>query len=83
MTGMRVNVVTTNPSLILKSGRPFKEVALEILSIVDGPISLEVTALDCDGMLREGRELAELHKNVVVKVPLIPEGPKTVRLVTS
>ena len=78
-----VDGVTTNPSLIMKSGRPFKEVALEILSIVDGPISLEVTALDSEGMLREGRELAKLHKNVVVKVPLIPEGLKAVRIFTS
>jgi transaldolase len=78
-----VDGVTTNPSLILKSGRPFKEVALEILSIVDGPISLEVAAVDCEGILKEGRELAKWHKNVVVKVPLIAEGLKAVKIFTA
>ena len=73
--------VTTNPSLIMKAGRPFKEVALEILSIVDGPISLEVAAVDCEGILKEGRELAKWHKNVVVKVPLIAEGLKAASLI--
>jgi len=78
-----VDGVTTNPSLILKSGRPFKEVALEILSIVDGPISLEVASVDCEGILKEGRELAKWHKNVVVKVPLIAEGLKAVKIFTA
>lgn len=74
-----VDGVTTNPSLIAKEGRPFKDAIREICGIVDGPISAEVTAIEADGMLREGRELAKIHHNVVVKVPLIPEGLKAVR----
>jgi transaldolase len=74
-----VDGVTTNPSIVAKSGRPFKEVVLEILGIVDGPISLEVVSTDAAGMLVEARELAKLHGNVVVKIPLIAEGLKAVR----
>jgi transaldolase len=74
-----VDGVTTNPSIVAKSGRPFKEVILEILGIVDGPISLEVVSTDTAGMLGEARELATLHRNVVVKIPLIAEGLKAVR----
>jgi transaldolase len=74
-----VDGVTTNPSIVAKSGRPFKEVILEILGIVDGPISLEVVSTDAAGMLVEARELAKLHRNVVVKIPLIAEGLKVVR----
>lgn len=66
--------VTTNPSLVAKTGRRFRDVLEEICSIVDGPISAEVTALDAEGMLREGRELAKIHQNIVVKVPMTPEG---------
>ena len=69
-----VDGVTTNPSLVAKEGRSFREVLLEICNIIDGPISAEVVSLDTDGMVKEGRELAKVHKNVVVKVPLIPEG---------
>jgi transaldolase len=75
-----VDGVTTNPSLVAKEGRPFKQAIEEICQIVDGPISAEVTAVDTEGMLREGRELAKIHPNVVVKVPLIPEGLKATRV---
>lgn len=66
--------VTTNPSLVAKEGRDFHQVLREIVAIVDGPISAEVTAMDRDGMLREGRDLARIHPNIVVKVPLTKEG---------
>ena len=74
-----VDGITTNPSLIAKEGRPFREIVAEILSIVDGPISLEVVGTEAPGMLAEARELAKLHKNVVVKIPLIAEGLKAVK----
>jgi len=66
--------VTTNPSLVAKEGKDFRQVLREIVSIVNGPISAEVTATDRDGMVREGRELAQIHPNIVIKVPLIKEG---------
>mgnify|MGYP001133412531 FL=1 len=67
--------VTTNPSLIKKSGRDFKEVVAEIASICDGPISAEVTAMDTAGMIEQGRALkAELPENVIIKIPCTPEG---------
>ena len=66
--------VTTNPSLIAQEGRDFLQVLREIVSIVNGPISAEVTATDRDGMVREGRELAQIHPNIVIKVPLIKAG---------
>lgn len=75
-----VDGVTTNPSLIAKEGRPFRDIVAEILTVVDGPINLEVVSTDAPGMVAEGRELATLHKNVVVKIPLIAEGLKAVRL---
>jgi transaldolase len=75
-----VDGVTTNPSLIAKEGRPFRDIVAEILTVVDGPINLEVVSTDAPGMVAEGRELAKLHKNVVVKIPLIAEGLKAVRL---
>jgi len=68
--------VTTNPSLIKKSGRPFDEVAREICSLVPGPVSLEVTSIECDGMLSEADKLLKYGENVVIKLPLIPEGLK-------
>jgi transaldolase len=74
-----VDGVTTNPTLVAKEGRSFRQTIEEICQIVDGPISAEVTAVECEGMLNEGRELAKIHPNVVVKVPLIPEGLKAVR----
>jgi transaldolase len=66
--------VTTNPSLIAKSGRDFREVIAEICAIVDGPVSAEVIALDADGMIKEGKSLAKIAKNVTVKVPLTVDG---------
>ncbi|NPB07947.1 MAG: fructose-6-phosphate aldolase [Aquificae bacterium] len=75
--------VTTNPTLIARTGRPFKEVVKEILDLVDGPVSLEVVSLDAEGMVREGRILAELGENVVVKIPMTPEGLKAVQILES
>lgn len=72
--------VTTNPSLIAKEGRDFKEVVREIADIVDGPISAEVISLDAEGMVREGRELAEIHPNIIIKVPMTGEGLKAVKI---
>ena len=66
--------VTTNPSLIAKAGRPFKDVIAEICGIVAGPVSAEVTALDAEGMIREGKELRKIAKNVAVKVPMTWDG---------
>jgi transaldolase len=71
--------ITTNPSLVAKEGRPFREIVDEILHLVDGPISLEVVATDYQGMLGEARTLAKIHENVVVKIPLIADGLKAVR----
>jgi transaldolase len=78
-----IDGVTTNPSLLAKGGKPTKQAIAEICEIVDGPISAEVVATDKDGILKEGRELAKIHKNVVVKVPLIEEGLKAVRIFTA
>ncbi len=78
-----IDGVTTNPSLVAKTGLPMKDVIQAICEIVDGPISAEVIALDLDGMLREGRELAKLHDNVVIKVPLVADGLKAVRAFKS
>ena len=74
-----IDGVTTNPSLIAKSGKDFHTVIKEICEIVDGPISAEVVALDAAGMLKEGRELAGFHKNIVVKVPLTEDGLKATK----
>jgi transaldolase len=78
-----IDGVTTNPSLLAKAGRPTKETLLAICEIVDGPISGEVLATDFEGILTEGRELAALHPNIVVKVPLIEEGLKAVKTFTA
>jgi transaldolase len=78
-----VDGVTTNPSLIAKSGRKFKDVIKEIVSIVDGPISAEVLSLDAPGMIKEGRELAKIHNNIVVKLPMTPEGLKACKALTD
>ncbi len=78
-----VDGVTTNPSLIAKSGRKFKDVIKEIVSIVDGPISAEVISLDAPGMIKEGKELAKIHKNIVVKLPMTPEGLKACNALTD
>lgn len=74
--------VTTNPSLVAKEGRDFKEVVKEIAEIVHGPVSAEVVALDVDGMLEEARELAKIHENVIVKVPMTKEGLKAVKILS-
>jgi transaldolase len=71
--------VTTNPSLVAKEGRSFKEMLVEICNIVDGPISAEVVSLEADAMVKEGKGLAKIHKNIVVKVPLIAEGLKATK----
>ena len=77
--------VTTNPSLIAKEGRAFEEVIAEIASIVDGPISGEVkaTTVDAEGMIAEGREIAGIHKNMVVKLPMTTEGLKACKQLTA
>jgi transaldolase len=75
--------ITTNPSLVSKEGRSFREVLLEVCGIVDGPISAEVVSVEADAMVKEGRELAKIHKNIVVKCPLIPEGIKATKRLTS
>jgi transaldolase len=75
--------VTTNPSLIAKTGRPFRETIKEICSIVKGPVSAEVVSLDTEGMLREARELAKIADNIVVKIPLIKNGLKAVKKLTE
>jgi transaldolase len=71
--------VTTNPSLVAKEGKDFRKLLEEICAIVDGPISAEVISTDFDGIMKEGRELSKIHKNIVVKVPLIKEGLKAVK----
>ena len=77
--------VTTNPSLIAKEGRDFNEVIAEIASIVDGPISGEVkaTTVDAEGMIAEGREIAKIHPNMVVKIPMTVEGLKATKVLSS
>jgi transaldolase len=79
MLGM-VDGVTTNPSLVAKEKKGFDKVIRDILDIVDGPVSLEVISLDAEGMVREGRKLAKLGSNVVVKVPMTEEGLKATRI---
>ncbi len=75
--------VTTNPTLISRTGRPFKETIEEICSIVKGPVSAEVVSTDTEGIIKEGRELAKIADNIVVKVPLIKDGLKAVKALTS
>jgi transaldolase len=75
--------VTTNPSLVSKEGRPFRTILEEICRVVNGPISAEVVSVDMDGMLKEGRELAKIHKNIVVKLPTILEGLKACKRLTG
>lgn len=75
--------VTTNPSLVAKEGKNFRELLDEIIKIVDGPISAEVLAVDYDGIVKEARALSKIHHNIVVKVPLIKEGLKAVRTLSD
>jgi transaldolase len=78
-----VDGVTTNPSLLAKTGRGFEVVLREICAIVDGPVSAEVVSTDAAGMVEEGERLARIHRNIVVKCPLIAEGLKATRLLTD
>lgn len=78
-----IDGVTTNPSLIAKEGRVFEDVIKEITEIVDGPISAEVVSLECEGMLEEARELAKIHKNIVIKLPMTKEGIKACKKLTD
>ena len=75
--------VTTNPSLVAKEGRDFNEVIKEITEIVDGPISGEVISEDADGMIKEGREIAAIHKNMIVKIPMTAEGLKATKVLSK
>jgi len=75
--------VTTNPSLIAKEGRDFKEVVTEITSIVDGPISAEVISLEADKMVKEAQELVKIHPNIVIKIPMCAEGLKATKRLTE
>lgn len=74
-----IDGVTTNPTLIAKEGRDFREVVKEICEIVDGPISAEVVSMKSDEMVEEAQDLAKIHKNIIIKVPLMPEGLKTIK----
>jgi len=78
-----VDGVTTNPSLVAKEGREFKGLITEICEIVDGPVSAEVVSVETEGMVKEAEELAGLADNIVVKIPLIEEGIKAVRILTD
>jgi len=75
--------VTTNPSLVAKEGKEFKTLLKEILEVVNGPVSAEVISTDFDGIVKEARELSSIHHNIVVKVPLIKEGLKAVKFLSS
>ncbi|OGM03047.1 fructose-6-phosphate aldolase [Candidatus Woesearchaeota archaeon RBG_13_36_6] len=78
-----IDGVTTNPTLVAKTGRDFASVANEIIKIVDGPISLEAVSEDARGMIREAEELSKIHKNVVVKIPMTAEGLKAVKVLSK
>lgn len=78
-----IDGVTTNPSLIAREGRQFKDVVREICEIVDGPISAEVISLESEGMVKEARELSQIHKNVVIKIPMTAEGLKAVKTLSA
>ena len=75
--------VTTNPSLIAKEGRDFEEVVKEITTIVDGPISAEVISMESEKMVEEAKELAKIHPNIVIKIPMCAEGLKAVKILTA
>lgn len=75
--------VTTNPSLVAREGRDFKELIKEICDLVDGPVSAEVVSTDTQGMIKEARDLSEIADNIVVKIPLIADGLKAVKVLTE
>lgn len=75
--------VTTNPTLVAKEGRDFRQVIQEICAIVDGPISAEAVSLDAEGMVKEARDLSKIHRNIVVKIPMTPEGLKAVKVLSK
>lgn len=78
-----IDGVTTNPSLVSKENREFSGLIKEICSLVNGPVSAEVLSLEAGGMLKEARELSSIHENIVVKIPMLPEGLKAVRTLTQ
>ncbi|NUN94007.1 MAG: fructose-6-phosphate aldolase [Verrucomicrobiae bacterium] len=78
-----VDGVTTNPSLVMKSGVPFRSLLEEIVKIVDGPISAEVVSTKADGMIQEAEGFAKIHRNIVIKIPLIVEGLKAIRTLAA
>lgn len=80
---LRLDGVTTNPSLIMKEGKDYNKTLAEICKIVDGPVSAETIALDAAGMFSEGKQFAKIHKNIVVKVPMTPEGMKACRMLSE
>lgn len=78
-----IDGITTNPSLVSKENREFRGLIKEICSLVNGPVNAEVIALDAEGMVKEGRDLSSIHENIVVKIPMLPEGLKAVRTLTQ
>ena len=78
-----IDGVTTNPSLIAKTGKDFKTVVDEICAVVDGPISVEAVSMDAEGLIKEARELSKVNKNIVVKIPMTEEGLKAVKKVSQ
>lgn len=78
-----IDGVTTNPTLIAREGRDFIAVVREICAIVDGPVSAEVVSLKADEMVKEARPLAKIHKNIVIKIPIIPEGLKAAKILSG
>jgi transaldolase len=78
-----IDGVTTNPSLVAKEGRDFKDILRDIVKIVNGPISAEVVSTDCAGILREAHDLAKVHENIVVKIPMIKEGMKALKQLSA
>ncbi|MCC6544811.1 MAG: fructose-6-phosphate aldolase [Nitrospirae bacterium] len=78
-----IDGVTTNPSLVARENREFRELIKEVCSIVDGPVNAEVISLDAAGMIKEARELSPIHENIVVKIPMTPEGLKSVKALSK
>ena len=78
-----IDGVTTNPTLVCKTGRSFEDCIMEIVNIVDGPISAEGISLDAEGMVKEARELAKIHENINIKIPITPEGLKAIKILSQ